>query len=135
MIKIRRGVFETNSSSTHSLTMCNDDVYDKWMSGELYWCSWDQTFASKKDILAEYIASSDLDKALAVMLLHCDTSDVDKNVLQDAMDDFDDFCADNGYYTFDRYFSCSFDYYDGNCAIIRPTGIEFGCAKYDRSSR
>lgn len=33
--QIRRGVFETNSSSTHSLTMCLKSDYDKWVNGEL----------------------------------------------------------------------------------------------------
>lgn len=34
MIKIRRGVFETNSSSTHSMTMCSRKEYDEWRSGK-----------------------------------------------------------------------------------------------------
>lgn len=34
-IKIRRGVFETNSSSVHSLVMCTDDDYYKWKKGEI----------------------------------------------------------------------------------------------------
>lgn len=34
-IQIRRGVFETNSSSTHSITMCMKSDYDKWVAGEL----------------------------------------------------------------------------------------------------
>lgn len=34
-IQIRRGIFETNSSSTHSLTMCMSDDFDKWKNGEL----------------------------------------------------------------------------------------------------
>ena len=33
--QIRKGVFETNSSSTHSLTMCLKSDYDKWANGEL----------------------------------------------------------------------------------------------------
>ena len=32
--QVRRGVFETNSSSTHSLTMCLKSDYDKWLKGE-----------------------------------------------------------------------------------------------------
>ena len=32
---IRQGVFESNSSSTHSLTMCMKSDYDKWCNGEL----------------------------------------------------------------------------------------------------
>ena len=38
MIKIRRNVFETNSSSTHSITMCMESEYDAWKRGELYLC-------------------------------------------------------------------------------------------------
>lgn len=34
-VAIRRSVFETNSSSTHSLTMCMKDEFDKWKNGEL----------------------------------------------------------------------------------------------------
>lgn len=34
-VQVRRGVFETNSSSTHSLTMCSKTDYDKWRDGEL----------------------------------------------------------------------------------------------------
>lgn len=33
--QIRRGVFETNSSSVHSITMCSHDEYTKWISGDL----------------------------------------------------------------------------------------------------
>lgn len=32
---IRRGVFETNSSSTHSITMCSQEEYDKWERKEV----------------------------------------------------------------------------------------------------
>ena len=35
MKQIRRGVFETNSSSVHSLTMCTADEFDKWARGEV----------------------------------------------------------------------------------------------------
>mgnify|MGYP001045857351 FL=1 len=42
--QIRRGVFETNSSSVHSLTMCMESDYDRWQKDNLYlfrgsgWC-------------------------------------------------------------------------------------------------
>ena len=36
MKTIRRGVFETNSSSTHSITLCSQEDYNKWESGEFY---------------------------------------------------------------------------------------------------
>ena len=34
--QIRYGVFETNSSSTHSLTMCTRNEFDEWRAGNLY---------------------------------------------------------------------------------------------------
>ena len=40
MKQIRRNVFETNSSSTHSLTMCTKSEFDKWVAGELVWDRW-----------------------------------------------------------------------------------------------
>ena len=40
-IQIRRGIFETNSSSTHSLTMCTDNDFDKWKNGELVYNNYD----------------------------------------------------------------------------------------------
>ena len=40
MRQIRRNVFETNSSSTHSITMCMKSEFDKWVAGELVWDRW-----------------------------------------------------------------------------------------------
>ena len=42
--QIRRGTFETNSSSTHTIVMCMESDYDRWQEGNLYlftgsgWC-------------------------------------------------------------------------------------------------
>ena len=36
MIKIRKSVFETNSSMTHSLVLLNDKDYVSWKNNELY---------------------------------------------------------------------------------------------------
>ena len=37
MKQLRRGVFETNSSSTHSITICSGDEFDLWREGEIYY--------------------------------------------------------------------------------------------------
>ena len=40
MFKIRRGTFETNSSSTHSICICTEDDFNKYVNGDLildYW--------------------------------------------------------------------------------------------------
>lgn len=49
--QIRRGVYETNSSSTHSLVMCSGEEYDKWCSGEVLFWEREHKFESKEDII------------------------------------------------------------------------------------
>ena len=39
MITIRKNVFETNSSSTHSLVMAEKSEFDKWENGEVLYCN------------------------------------------------------------------------------------------------
>ena len=51
MISVRRNIFETNSSSTHSITMCSEDEYDKWKNGELLYERWEETFYAKEQII------------------------------------------------------------------------------------
>lgn len=51
--QIRRGVFETNSSSVHSLTMCSGEEFDKWAKSEvLYWRDRDK-FGTREEIIEE----------------------------------------------------------------------------------
>ena len=35
-VKIRKGVFETNSSSTHSMTICTKKEWSDWIDGLVY---------------------------------------------------------------------------------------------------
>lgn len=44
--QIRRGVFETNSSSVHSLTIVNKETFEKFKSGELK-MTWSKEFIDK----------------------------------------------------------------------------------------
>lgn len=37
--QIRMGVFETNSSSTHSMVICTKEEYEKWKNGEYVYVS------------------------------------------------------------------------------------------------
>jgi hypothetical protein len=38
--QIRLGVFESNSSSTHTLTICSEKEYNAWKNGELLFNTW-----------------------------------------------------------------------------------------------
>lgn len=49
--QIRRGVFETNSSSVHSITMCSQDEYSKWERGELLKDRYGDTFKTRDEII------------------------------------------------------------------------------------
>ena len=37
MIQIRKNIFETNSSSSHSLVFCDNDTWNKFVQGKLYY--------------------------------------------------------------------------------------------------
>lgn len=43
-INIRKNVFETNSSSVHSLCICTEEEFDAWKKGELYYNYWSDEF-------------------------------------------------------------------------------------------
>lgn len=42
MKQIRCGVFETNSSSTHSLTICTKNEYESWKNEKLVYDCWNE---------------------------------------------------------------------------------------------
>lgn len=47
MIKIRENVFETNSSSTHSITITTEDTYNAWRKGLIKFNEWSETFTAR----------------------------------------------------------------------------------------
>ena len=49
--QIRSNVFETNSSMTHSLTICTEEEYNKWENGELLFDDWHGKFVNSEDNL------------------------------------------------------------------------------------
>lgn len=48
-VSIRRGVFETNSSTVHSITMCKASDYEKRKSGGLLWSRCDNALIDPTD--------------------------------------------------------------------------------------
>lgn len=53
--QIRMNVFETNSSSTHSLTMCSEEEFEQWEKGEVLFDAW----GSEKFIKALNLSDDD----------------------------------------------------------------------------
>lgn len=56
-IQIRRSIFETNSSSVHSITMVSGSEYEKWKNGELLYDRLNRKLVTKEEI--EKIKESD----------------------------------------------------------------------------
>lgn len=48
--QVRFNVFETNSSSTHSLVLCTDDDYVKWANGEMFFDDYLNVLVSIEEI-------------------------------------------------------------------------------------
>ena len=48
--QIRHGVFETNSSSTHSLTMCSEEEFEQWKKGELLFDEYSESFVKANSL-------------------------------------------------------------------------------------
>ena len=55
MRTIRIGTFETNSSSTHSITMCMESDFLKWKNGEMYWNRWNEELVPKETVEEEFL--------------------------------------------------------------------------------
>lgn len=51
--QVRRGVFETNSSSVHSITMCSGEEYHKWRNDEVLFWGRKNKFGTKQEIINE----------------------------------------------------------------------------------
>lgn len=48
MRQVRSSVFETNSSSTHSLTICSEEEFNNWKNGELLFDRYDECLVQNK---------------------------------------------------------------------------------------
>ena len=90
MIKIRRNVFETNSSMTHSLVLMSPEEYDEWKLGRLYIHRWfgTDTMMTYDEIIKElkgrgrYVDHLDIDEINELAL-----RDLDMVCLQSWLDD------------------------------------------------
>lgn len=92
--QIRYGVFETNSSSVHSLTMCSSEEYEKWENGEvLYWKDKDK-FGTREDIIEEL---KTLRYSWSKELYYPNTNWEDE-------DDVSDVFSDEGIETYEEFF-------------------------------
>lgn len=86
MLQIRRGVFETNSSSTHSITIVEKEKFQKWSLGVYYYKYFVNSFITLSDLINDYERYTNNEF----------TSITD--------DDFVDYLIDNEIYTLNDFF-------------------------------
>lgn len=128
MRQIRRGVFETNSSSTHSLTMCNGDDFDKWKNGELYYC--EDAWGSESEYTSlEFVTMEQAADILAKNKYYKgpDPMKFSKEELDKALKE-----SDMQVYTYDNYGSDYLEYFEGSYKTSSgETVVAFGQFGYD----
>ena len=86
MKQIRFGVFETNSSSTHSLQIIEKSEWIEFENGNLYFSIYDMAFLSHDDVGEQYHK-------------YYDSCLLNRNEIMD----FDEWCSRKGYYTYENY--------------------------------
>lgn len=86
---IRQGVFETNSSSTHSITICSKEDYDLWEKGEILF---------KKYSKDQFITKEEAIKVLENSKWYKDLDYNDEEAVEDALREED-------IYTFNSYWN------------------------------
>lgn len=104
MLQVRQGVFETNSSSTHSITIASQSDFDKWKNGEVYlndeWWSDEINDPNKNKTFLT------VDEAVNLVKARDDVYGDDDTVDYDSMDILEKKRKIEGYgiYTFEEYF-------------------------------
>ena len=129
--QIRRGVFETNSSSTHSITMCMKSDYDRWEEGGLYlfvgsgWCYSDDNKPEKNHLYTreEAIAFEKTDKYVSK-----DIDWTDKEAV-------DEILHENEFYDYEYFWDEYCEYYETyEEEMVTPNGdsiVAFGYYGHD----
>ena len=95
MFKIRHGVFETNSSSVHSMIMVSEEEYDNLKSGQFYVNRYGD---NKKVVVPRDEILEELKEEASR-----DISTMDEDELEDLIVDY-------GYMSFDKYYEDNNEY-------------------------
>jgi len=86
-VQVRQGVFETNSSSTHVLSVITKSVWNEFKNSEDIFIDWwdTRTFISRKKLWKEFEK-------------FCKEDD-----REPTEDDFDEWLQDNGFFNYDQF--------------------------------
>lgn len=93
-VQIRRGVFETNSSSTHSLTIVSKSSFDKWLAGEVYYSEYNEG-----DVDKDFMSKEGVNK---VLMKRSDTKTLE-DIQNLEEDELSEIYEKEGFYTYESY--------------------------------
>ena len=82
--QVRRGVFETNSSSTHSLTMMMKNDYDRWHTEQLYLYEGGYGWDFDKPDKNQLYTKDEAVKFTKMNKYYKDEDEIDDEILRDA---------------------------------------------------
>ena len=117
--QIRVGVFETNSSMTHALTICTEEQYEKWQNGEIFWDKWNDRFAEREELMKQF----NEDVKRGYWIGETTEEGFDEWRMEDGIVTFDEDCDDD---------DCYFEDFEEH--FTTPSGDEmvaFGCYGHD----
>lgn len=112
MIQIRDNVFETNSSSTHSLTIAPKSVYNEWVNNEnIFYYPEGNTFVTRDEAIdsvrkidADHVNHSWYNPLENYYWVHDVADGIPYKSIDDVPDEFvAPYLAYNGYYTYKMY--------------------------------
>ena len=123
MIQIRIGVFETNSSSTHTLCIMPAETYKKLSSGELYIQQWGDKVYTRDEAIDRAIEQNN----------RYDNRKITREMVEEMnYDEFHEFLSGCEIVNFDNWGSEYLDYFEEK--YTTPSGDEivvFGQYGYD----
>ena len=128
--QIRRGTFETNSSSTHAIVMCMESDYDKWENeGLMLYMGWGYGYAENNKPEENHFYTRE--EAISFEK----TSKYNDNVDWDNEQKVNEILTDKGFLTYDYFWNeyCE-DYEDYEETMTTPNGenvVAFGYYGFD----
>ncbi len=148
IFQVRQGVFETNSSSTHTLTICSKDDFDKWKHGDVFWLDndWGKLQTNKSFVTPEELAeltekyNEEEQKRIDAGDEYAKVLDIDKvlNERRDYDSYYDSYWDTERSaleaYTMDDWYQCNCDLETYERTFTSPSGDEmvaFGAFGYD----
>lgn len=101
MLQVRQGVFETNSSSTHSITFASQSEFNEWAAGNVYLneCWFYSEFNENKD--KEFVTKEE-----AISLVMSSDSLPEQNPYEMPEEELDEILADEYcIYSYEKFFN------------------------------